>query len=73
MDETNLEGTFDIQLTVSPESALVVTQDRTIVAPQAEGLSLASAVREQLGLRLRSAEGPTETIIVESAHPSTPD
>jgi uncharacterized protein (TIGR03435 family) len=68
VDRTNLKGTFDVQLTVSPESVIVVTQESTVVAPQAEGLSLATAVREQLGLRLRSAEGPTDTIIVEQAH-----
>jgi uncharacterized protein (TIGR03435 family) len=68
VDRTDLQGTFDVQLTVSPESAVMVTRDNTVVAPQAEGLSVATAVREQLGLRLRSAEGPTETIVVEQAH-----
>jgi uncharacterized protein (TIGR03435 family) len=73
VDRTDLQGTFDVRLTVSPESAVMVTQDSTIVAPQAEGLSVATAVREQLGLRLRAAEGPTETVIVEQAHAPTAD
>jgi uncharacterized protein (TIGR03435 family) len=68
VDRTDLQGTFDVELTVSPESAVMVTQDSTVVAPQADGLSVATAVREQLGLRLRSAEGPTETVVVEQAH-----
>jgi uncharacterized protein (TIGR03435 family) len=73
VDKTGLQGTFDVQLTVSPESSVMVTPDRTVVAQQAEGLSLATAVREQLGLRLRSAEGPTKTLVVERANPPAAD
>jgi uncharacterized protein (TIGR03435 family) len=73
IDKTDLQGTFDVELTVSPEGAVVITQDSTFVPPQAEGLSLATAVRDQLGLRLRAAEGPTEMLIVAEAHVPTAD
>ena len=73
IDKTDLQGTFDVELTFSPASAVVITQDSTFVPPQAEGLSLATAVRDQLGLRVRAEEGPTETIIATEAHAPTGD
>ena len=73
IDRTDLRGTFDVDLTFSPEGAVVITQDSTFAPPQAEGLSLATAVRDQLGLRVRGAEGPTETIMVAEAHAPTGD
>jgi uncharacterized protein (TIGR03435 family) len=72
VDETKLQGTFDVDLTISPE-VVMVTQDSTTVTQPIEGLSVVTAVREQLGLRLRSVERPTPIILVESAHAPGPD
>jgi uncharacterized protein (TIGR03435 family) len=73
IDKTHLQGTFDVEVTVSPETAVVITQGGTFIAPQAEGLSLATAVRDQLGLRLRAEEGPTKMLIVAEAHTPSGD
>jgi uncharacterized protein (TIGR03435 family) len=73
VDRTALRGTYDIGLTFSPDNALFVTQDGIQRAPQTEGSSLATALREQLGLKLESGRGPSEVLIIEAAHQPTPD
>jgi uncharacterized protein (TIGR03435 family) len=73
VDRTGLEGTYDIDVTFSPESTMFVTQGGIQTAPQTEGFSLATALREQLGLNLESARGPSEVLVIDSAHRPTPD
>jgi uncharacterized protein (TIGR03435 family) len=54
LDRTDLTGTFDIHLEWTPDSA---------AAP--DGLSIFTALREQLGLRLDSSRAPTEMIVID--------
>jgi uncharacterized protein (TIGR03435 family) len=54
IDRTDLTGTFDIHLEWTPEST---------AAP--DGLSIFTALREQLGLRLDSARAPTEILVID--------
>lgn len=73
VDHTGLAGTYDIELTFSPEGAIFVTQDGVKAAPPLDGLSLGTAMREQLGLKLESGRGPAETLIIARAHLPAPD
>ena len=55
-DHTSLTGEYDYRLTWAPDQVADST-----------GPSIFSAPEEQLGLRLDSAKGPVEIIVIESA------
>ncbi len=55
LDRTGIQGTFDLTLKWSPDVA------------DTEGLSLVSAIREQLGLRLESTKAAVEVLVIDSA------
>jgi len=59
-DRTGLAGLFDWEL-------------KWADAPEIDGPSLVTAFEEQLGLKLQSARGPMEVLIVESAERPTPN
>jgi uncharacterized protein (TIGR03435 family) len=59
-DRTGLSGLFDWELTWAD-------------APEVEGPALVTAFEEQLGLKLQSARGPVEMLIVESAERPAPN
>ena len=74
LDRTGLAGTYDFELTFSPDNAFFATRESGIqAAPQADGMSISTALREQLGLRLESAEGPVEVLVIERAELPDPD
>jgi len=59
-DHTGLNGNFDFQIEWAPEET-----------PDSADPSLFTVLKEQLGLKLRSAKGTTETIMIDQiAHPS---
>jgi uncharacterized protein (TIGR03435 family) len=63
VNHTELDGFFDSKLTWVPE----------LSAPEAgaEGSSVFTAIREQLGLRLDAAREPVETLVIDAvARPS---
>jgi uncharacterized protein (TIGR03435 family) len=63
IDRTGLAGGFDLHLNVDcdvPESA---ARSCTIADPT--GLSIFTAVREQLGLKLESAKAPVEILVID--------
>lgn len=60
IDKTGLDGCWDVTLD------FVRDQD-----PNQDGPSIFTAVREQLGLRLVSAKGPVEHLVIESAERPT--
>ena len=60
LDQTGLTGGFDYKLEFSPSSQ-----------PDPVGLSLFSALEEQLGLKLEPAKAPVSVLVIdEAAHPS---
>jgi uncharacterized protein (TIGR03435 family) len=74
VDATNLNGTYDIRLEFSSDQIpLPMPAGDTPPAPAREGLSLFTAVREQLGLTLESERGPVDVIVIESAQLPTPN
>ncbi len=75
IDRTGLSGTFDgvLEWTPSPDEVdAIFGPEAASDARHAEpGLSLFTAVQEQLGLRLRDERAPIETIVVTHAEPPT--
>jgi uncharacterized protein (TIGR03435 family) len=61
VDKTGVSGRFDIDLRWQPDDA---PPD-----PDANLPSLFTAVQEQLGLRLESAKGPTDVLVIDDVHP----
>jgi len=63
IDKTNLSGTYDFVLKFAPVQNLTAGGD-----PGAEsaGPSLFTALEEQLGLKLESAKGPVEVLVIDS-------
>jgi len=55
-DETGLQGTFDFTLEWTPDSSAAET---------AEGVSIFTAIQEQLGLKLESKKAPADVIVID--------
>lgn len=60
LDRTGFAGVFDLELTWSPEQ-------------HSDGLSIFTALQEQLGLKLESTTGPMEMLVIDSISQLTPD
>lgn len=60
-DRTGLTGLVDLELTWSPE---LTTNLTTAPAPDSAGVSLFTALREQLGLNLAPTEGDVEVLVI---------
>lgn len=82
-DKTGLTGTFDIDLTWTPD-----VPQGALNAPPAPGAppganapppidpngpTIFTAVQEQLGLKLEPARGPVEVLVIDSVQQPTPD
>jgi uncharacterized protein (TIGR03435 family) len=73
LDKTGLTGKYDLELTWTPDrgsdpmfkGAADNSQQRTDAASDSSGPSIFTAVQEQLGLRLQSAKGPVETLVID--------
>jgi uncharacterized protein (TIGR03435 family) len=65
VDRTNLEGPFDLDLTYASDNPVVDASG----APNAP--SFATAVREQLGLRLEPDRAPVDVIVIDRIGPPT--
>jgi uncharacterized protein (TIGR03435 family) len=57
LDKTGLAGKYDIDMKWSPDDAATPDPDA--------GPSVYTALQEQLGLKLQSAKGPVETLVVD--------
>lgn len=74
IDRTGLTGTFDLELryvTELPPRPFFAPPSRS--APPPDGVSLRDALREQLGLNLRSERGPVGLLVIDSIQRPTPD
>jgi uncharacterized protein (TIGR03435 family) len=60
IDRTGLTGTWDIELTFSPDGP-----GAPAATPQDSGASLFTALQEQLGLRLEPSTGPLQVLVVD--------
>ena len=60
-DKTALTGKYDIDLRWTPESL----QMQSPAPAEPAGPSIFTAIQEQLGLKLKSAQGPVKTLVVD--------
>jgi uncharacterized protein (TIGR03435 family) len=72
IDKTGLTGKYDLDLNWTPDQGSEPmfkgtdgAQQRPDPAPDASGPSIFTALQEQLGLRLQSAKGPVETLVID--------
>jgi uncharacterized protein (TIGR03435 family) len=71
IDQTGLQGHFDIDLRWTPESPALPFADRAATESAADASSIFTALREQLGLRLEPSKGPVEVLVIDSVdHPT---
>jgi uncharacterized protein (TIGR03435 family) len=85
VDRTGLTGLFDLELTWTPDQPPPAdTPDRIVVGGvdidltggakvDPNGAGMLTALREQLGLRLESARGPVDVLVIERVERPTPD
>jgi len=72
VDKTGLPSTYTFKLDWTPdvgEGGLPARPD--VAPPDSNGPSLFTALQEQLGLRLQSAKGPVESLVIEKAEKPT--
>jgi uncharacterized protein (TIGR03435 family) len=72
IDKTGLTGKYDLELNWAPDQGSDPmfkgpdgSQQRTDSTPDSSGPSIFTALQEQLGLRLQSAKGPVETLVID--------
>ena len=68
-DRTNLSGTYEFQIDWAPDVA--ASSAGTAPAPDPNAVSIFTAVREQLGLRLEPEKQQVDVLIVDRADPPT--
>jgi uncharacterized protein (TIGR03435 family) len=78
VDQTNLDGAYDIDLKWTPEQLLPETKSPPPGAPpmpaiDPNGPSLFTALQEQLGLKLNSTKAPVDIVVVDRFEPPTSD
>jgi uncharacterized protein (TIGR03435 family) len=64
LDRTGLSGQYDYDVNFVRDA---------LAAPPADGVPLATALREQLGLRVERQRAPLDVLVIESAERPTPD
>jgi uncharacterized protein (TIGR03435 family) len=75
VNQTRLEGLFDgsLEWAPSPEETAAVVGGAPLPADAQAGVSIFTAIQEQLGLQLRDTRAPIETVIVTRAELPVPD
>lgn len=75
VNQTRLDGAFDIELEWSSDLGLAQLPRDAAGASELrpDGVSLFTALQEQLGLRLEPGRAPVDVLVIDSAEPPTPD
>lgn len=75
IDKTGLSGRYNLRLTWTPDELPRIPADapNDLPAIDPNGPSIFTALEEQLGLRLESATGPVEVVVIDSVEPPTPN
>ncbi len=72
VDETGLKGAYTFTLRFVPDENLARPNEDG-AASSLDGSSLFTALREQLGLTLKSTKGPVEVLVIDHADKPTPN
>lgn len=72
VDRTGFTGTFDAELTFVRDTPLSVAAPKGN-NPLLDGVSYRDAIKQQLGLDLRSERGPVEVLVIDAVERPTPD
>jgi uncharacterized protein (TIGR03435 family) len=69
VDKTGLTGTYNFTLDWAQELAVTAAHDgeESDVAPDPGGVSILTAIQQQLGLKLEPGKGPVEVIVIDHA------
>jgi uncharacterized protein (TIGR03435 family) len=75
IDDTGLDGSYDLQLDWSSDLGLVQAPPDAAGADTLtpDGLSLFTAMQEQLGLRLDATRGEVDVLVIDRVEPPTPN
>jgi uncharacterized protein (TIGR03435 family) len=71
IDATGLTGSYDLSLRFSPPRT--PTANPAIDAPIVGGPAIVDALKDQLGLRLETRQGPLEVLVIENVEHPTPN
>jgi uncharacterized protein (TIGR03435 family) len=66
VDKTGLTGNYDIELTYVDERLLAVTKRFGGNGEPGDGAAMFTALQEQLGMKLESARGPVQILVIDS-------
>jgi bla regulator protein BlaR1 len=75
VDKTGLTGFYDADLEFSPDTPLAPQAPGApqFPAPSSDAPAIYTAMQEQLGLKLESARGPVEMLVIDRVEPLIPD
>jgi uncharacterized protein (TIGR03435 family) len=75
VDKTGLSGFYDADLEFMPDGPLPQQAPGApqFPAPSSDAPSIYTAMQEQLGLKLESARGPVEQLVIDRVEPLIPD
>ena len=76
LDQTNLKSRFDIRLRWTPDPLTYAASPDGTDDPDASGTDLPglfTALREQLGIEVKSAKGLVEFLVIDSAEKPSPN
>jgi len=77
-DKTGLTGRYDFDMTLDLQALMGLVQKMginvpTANLPQSDGSSVMTALNEQLGLKLESARGPVDVLVIDSVEAPAAD
>ena len=75
IDRTGLDSAYDLDIEWSSDLGLRQAPPGTAGAADlaADGVTLFTALQEQLGLRLDAGRGPVDVLVIDRIEPPTPD
>jgi len=73
VDRSELAGLFDFDLSWTPDQPIRVPDDVPPITIDPNGTSIFTALQEQLGLKLESARGPVDVVVIDSVRRPNPD
>jgi uncharacterized protein (TIGR03435 family) len=71
VDKTNLKGLYDFKVQWMPDPIALGITSQGAQGTGSSGPSIFTALQEQLGLKLESARGPVEVLVIDSVSKPT--